>query len=166
MTSIPAAVERWHVEKEALLAAYPDLADDPDTLRDTLEGMTDVHDIIGRLGRKALEDEASAAASKALGRTYQDRAERQEKRAERLRSVMLNLMRACDLKRVDRPEMTISRQATPASVIIPDPSAVPDEYCRIEKKPNRTVIKRLLEGGERVNFATLSEPGETVRITR
>lgn len=166
MTHFPAIVETYLGLKERLLADFPELLDDPDTLRDTLEGITDLHDIVGWLGRRALEAEADAATTKALARTYLDRADRREKRSARLRDTALRLMQAVELKRIDRPELTITRSATPAHVLIPDPAAVPDEYCRIEKKPMKPVIKRMLEAGEPVNWATLTEPGETLRITR
>lgn len=166
MTDFGTLVETYLGLKDRLLADFPELVDDPDALRDTLEGISDLPDIVGWLGRKALEAEADAATVKALARTYQDRAERKEKRSARLRDTALRLMQAAGLTKIERPELTLSRTTTPANVLIPDPSAVPDEYCRIEKRPNKPVIKRLLESGASVNWATTTEPGETLRIAR
>jgi hypothetical protein len=163
------AVETYNALKERLLADFPELVDDPDTLRDTLEGISDVHEIVGWLGRRALEDEANAVVSKAVGRTYQDRGDRLERRSKRLKATMLQLMKATDLPRIDRPEMTITRSSTPERVIVTDVSIVPDMFVKTERTPKLNEIKahlRALPENETVNWATLSEPGETLRITR
>lgn len=161
---LPAIAAEYTDLRARLLEEYPELADDPETLADTLEGLTQAHDVIGWMGRRALEADAAAASVKALARTYQDRAARHERRGDSLRAMALKLMQATGIRKVERPEITVSRALAPVSVLIPDEAAVPDEYCRIEKRPNKTVIKALLEQGGWVNFATLSEPRDTVRI--
>ena len=47
---------RYQGTKERLLAAWPEI--DCETLRDTLEGITELHEIIAAVIRSALVDEA------------------------------------------------------------------------------------------------------------
>ncbi len=50
---------RYRGTKERLLAAWPEI--DCETLRDTLEGITDLHEMIAAVIRSALVDEALQA---------------------------------------------------------------------------------------------------------
>lgn len=49
-------------------------------------------------------------------------------------------------------------QKQPEKVVI-DEDAVPDEYCRIKREPNKTAIKEMLQSGVQTNWARL-ERGE------
>ena len=61
MTSHPLKIETYHYQqaRERLLFAWPQL--DPETLADTLEGITDLHEMIAAVIRSALVDEALQA---------------------------------------------------------------------------------------------------------
>jgi chromosome segregation ATPase len=50
----------------------------------------------------------------------------------------------------------------------PNPDAVPDDFCKIERKPELTKIKKFLDEGNQVNWATVefSEPKLTYKLVK
>jgi hypothetical protein len=59
--------------------------------------------------------------------------------------------------------------ATPrGSVKCPSSDAVPDDFCKIERKPELTKIKKFLDEGNQVNWATVefSEPKITYKLVK
>ena len=62
-------------------------------------------------------------------------------------------------------EFSLRIKRNPDSVVIPDMSAVPDEFCRIKKEPDKTKIKKFIETNK-VNWATFAEPSTNLTIAR
>ena len=165
--NIPLVVETWHRERDLLLRDYPELADDPETLNDTLEGITGARDVVWLLVKKSREDQAACDALGRLISDYQDRQSRYDRRAQSARAAALRMMQTMGENKLERPEATILRSSSPAKILIPDGAAVPDAYCVVKRLPNLTMIGALLRNNPNPpNWATLSEPGEhlTVRV--
>lgn len=158
-----AAVEEYRRQREALLVAYPELAEDDETLRDTLDGITNASDIIAAFIRQAREDEALGGS---LGNMLRDMGERKARlmgRAARRREAAQRIMDACGIRKLEQPDFTASIRATPARVEIDDESALPSWATQAILVPNKTLIKKALESGE-VSGAHLSNGGETLSI--
>ena len=155
----------WHRQREALLTAYPELLVDEDVFLDTLDGITEAADFIAHWARQAREDEAMAKALRAMQADMTERYNRLEARADKRRSVALALMNAIGKKKIIRPDLTITVQAGRPAVRITDDAALPDEFCRTVRSPNKTAIRDALELGEPVPGAVLSnqEPTLTIR---
>lgn len=165
--NLPLVKEVFMRERDRLLAEYPELADDPDTLNDTLEGITGARDAVWLLVKKAREDEHAVETLTTLIAGYQDRLSRYGRRAKSARDAALRMMQAIGDTKIERPEATISRSRGKPRVIIPDEAAVPDTYCVVKRSPNRTLIGALLRNNSNPpNWATLSEPEDvlTVRV--
>ena len=60
---------RYRLLKQRLVAEYPDL--DDETLADTLEGITDLHEMIAAVIRSALVDEALHAGLRVADRRHE-----------------------------------------------------------------------------------------------
>lgn len=150
--------------RERLLAADPSLANDPDCLLDTLEGIANLHECITEMLWSALmaEEYAEATANKLTD--LKNRKAAFLRRAQTLRAGALTIMADHDIRKIERPELTASITRTAPAPIIINENLIPDRLMRIERKPNLTAIKKELVNGADVPGAELSNGGETLTI--
>ena len=76
--------------RNQLLAEFPDL--DDETLHDTLEGITDLKQMLAEVVRSALDDEALAGGLSTRLSDMKARLDRLEERAKRKRQLVLRAM--------------------------------------------------------------------------
>lgn len=151
-------------EIKALLAEYPQLTDDEELLKDTLEGNTRFNEVMERFLDALRENETLAEAiSQRIGK-LRERQTRLTHRAQFYRSLMHRLLDWAGIKSVTLPEAKISVINSPDKVIITDESAITDDFMRITKEPNKTAIKNALKSGSIVPGATLSNGGTTISV--
>src|SRR5262245_16488557 len=92
-----------------------DASVDEQTLADTVEGLTDLHEIIAAIIRAALADEALATGLKGRIAEMEARLNRFQDRSSKRRQVVKEVMDELDLKKITAPDFTISiRPGTPA----------------------------------------------------
>ena len=154
----------WEAMKAKLLAEMPELAEDEQTLLDTLEGLTELHEQLTEIIRSANKDAAFADATNTQMQRLRDRKAALVQRAERKKQVCLHYMEMAGLKRIDAPDMTVTRKAVPPGVQITDAETIPDNFCRFKREPNKTAIKAALKEGWDVPGATLTNGGETIQV--
>ena len=97
---------------------------------------------------------ADAAALKAKADVLKQRAKAMESKAERLEEY---LTAALDGEKYESANVMISFRKSVAVMV--DESVLPDEYFaeKIERKPDKTMIKKALVGGAAIDGATLVE---------
>jgi len=138
---------------------------DDETLADTVEGLTNLHDIVQAVIRSALADEALARGLKTRIAEMQDRLERLQDRASKRRQIAKDVMVDLDLKKITAPDFTVSiRPGTPSLMVI-DESAVPKTYW--EPGPPRLKRQDLaqdLKNGEEVAGALLANPEPVLTV--
>lgn len=151
-------------EINLLLADYPQLAEDEELLRDTLEGNTRFNEIMERFLSAMRENETLAeAVSQRVGK-LRERQTRLTHRAQFYRTLMHRLLERSGVKSVALPEAKVSVVNSPDKVIITDETVIPDAFCRITKEPNKTAIKNALKSGTIIPGATLSNGGTTIQV--
>jgi hypothetical protein len=129
-------------EVEALLRAFPELADDDDLRADVLEGETEIDSVLTRLFLAMRHKEELANGAKAIRDDLDARIERNQSGAAKLKDIMLTLMETAKLTKRELPVATLSVRAGSVSTIIDDVDALPQGYTTLVKQPvSKTEIK-------------------------
>src|SRR5665213_2998135 len=107
-------------------------ADDPQideqTLADTVEGLTDLHEVLAAIIRAALADEALARGLKCRLSDMQGRLDRLQDRASKRRQIARDVMVELDLKKLIASDFTVTIRDGIPSVTVLDEDAVPSIY--------------------------------------
>ncbi len=133
---------RLHAEfRDALMLTYPDL--DDEALTDTLEGLTDLKEILAALIRSALDDEALIAALSTRLGEMKARLERLSQRAKTKRSLVLDAMNKSELKRLIAAEFTVSVRAGSPTLEVIEEARIPQGYWK--PQPAKLDRQRLIQ---------------------
>jgi hypothetical protein len=132
---------------------------DDQTLADTVEGLTDLHEILTAVIRAALADEALATGLKGRIAAMEDRLTRLQDRASKRRQIAKDVMVELGLKKLTAPDFTASiRPGMPALMVI-DEAAVPSIYWEPrEPRLNRQELANELKQGAEIAGVALSNP--------
>lgn len=152
--SLDAAVLNRMSLRDQLVAAWPELEDDSDTLLDSLSGLDNFEEQIIATMRHVAEREANAKALGELIEGMQARKQRLDAGAKWLRAAVLHAMTEAKVPRIKAPDMSLSVGAGKPRLVIIDDAAVPEALCRIERSPNKKEITQWLsEVGGMPNWA-------------
>ena len=138
---------------------------DEQTLADTVEGLTDLHEIITAIIRSALADEALASGLKSRIAEMQDRLERLQDRASKRRQIAKDVMVELDLKKITAPDFSVSIRPGLPSLMVIDEAAVPSIYWQ----PSAPRLKRQellteLKDGVEIGGVALSNPEPVLSV--
>ena len=138
---------------------------DEQTLADTVEGLTDLHEILMAVIRASLADQALATGLEGRIGEMQARRDRLEDRAAKRRQIAKEVMVELDLKKLAAPDFTASiRPGTPALMVI-DEAAVPSVYWEPrEPRLNRQGLANDLKQGAEIVGVALSNPEPVLSV--
>lgn len=149
--------------RERLLADDPDL--DEQTLADTLEGLTDLHEIVAAILRSALTDEALASGLKVRIGEMQVRLERLEDRACKRRQIARDVMIEGDIKRIAAPDLTVSLRAGTPGLSVTDEAVIPPAFWEPRApRLNRQALLNELKHGQTIAGVLLSNPEPVISV--
>jgi hypothetical protein len=155
--------DRFVELRRRLLELYPDL--DDQTLADTLEGATNLHEALAVLIRSALEDEMMAKALKERVSTMRSRLERFDKRAAEKRQLACETMDRAQIRKLAEPDFTASLRQTPASAEILDETILPLDFLIPQPpKPDKRGILEALNAGLEIPGAVLCAPRSSLSV--
>jgi hypothetical protein len=149
--------------RDCLRAEDPQI--DEQTLADTVDGLTDLHEILTAIIRAALGDEALAAGLKSRIGEMQSRLDRLQDRATKRRQIAKDVMVELDMKKLTAPDFTASvRPGTPALMVI-DEAAVPSIYWEPrDPRLNRQGLVADLKQGAEITGVALSNPEPVLSV--
>jgi Siphovirus Gp157 len=161
--SLAFAATTYRTIRDRIRAQDPQINEQ--TLADTVEGLTDVHEILQAIIRAALTDEALATGLKCRISDMQGRLERLQDRASKRRQIAKDAMIELDLKKITAPDFSASlRPGIPALMVLNE-DAVPKTYWEPgEPRLRRQVLASDLKGGAEVAGANLSNPEPVLSV--
>ena len=138
---------------------------DEQTLADTVEGLTDLHEIVAAIVRAALADEALATGLKGRIAEMQDRLARLQDSASKRRHIAKDVMVELDIKKITAPDFTVSVRPGMPSLLVLDEAAVPSIYWEPrEPRLNRQGLLNELKDGADIEGVALSNPEPVLSV--
>ena len=103
MTNLTHSLVSYRTIRDRIIALEAGI--DEETLADTLEGLTDLHEVVAAVVRSALVDEALSKGLKGHIEVLQERLERLSDRAKKRREIARDAMIEVDIRKVDGPRL-------------------------------------------------------------
>jgi Siphovirus Gp157 len=161
--SVKIELGKYQFFKERLLADFPSA--DEETLRDTLEGITDLHEMIAAVIRSALVDEALQSGLRSRLEDMRLRMTRLEERGLKKRQLALEAMTEVGLSKLEQPDFTASARAGSPSLVVTSESFIPEAYWVPQPpKLSRQSLLNELKRGSSIPGAELSNPQPVLMV--
>ena len=149
-------ISNYLILADQLKALYQDI--DDETLLDTLEGISDLPELIQGLIRSSLEDEVLISALKQRVEDMQARLSRLKDRFERKRELASWAMANAEILKMQTADFTLSLRQGPPRLDVLDQEKVPAEYL-VPQPPrlDRAGLIGALKRGDVIPGAVLVE---------
>jgi Siphovirus Gp157 len=156
-------VPKYQLLKQRLLADFPGV--DQETLSDTLEGITDLHEMIAAVIRSALVDEALHSGLRFRVDDMRKRLSRLELRAEKKRQLALEAMCEAGLTKLEQPDFTASARAGSPCLVVIAEDRIPKSYWLPQPaKLDRQAVLAELRRGVEIPGTQMSNPKPVLSV--
>ncbi len=144
-------------------------AENPDTDADALLALVETEEpdfgaVITALCRAADEAAADRDTVTERIRVLQERSKRHDSRVEAFRALIFAALDAAGQTKWKSPEFTVSITPGRPGVVITDPAAIPDDFVRVRREPDKTAIDAAIASGATVPGAELQNSMPTLRV--
>ena len=157
-------IENARILREQIIAAA---GDDPDFIRDGIEGETSLLEMIDRMVADDGEDDALIDAMKEYEAKIKTRRERIKNRKDLRRALLGTALELAELKKRETPSGTISVRNVPPSVIVTEEGDIPAQFWKAAAPTlDKKALLDFLKNGNKVEGATLSNGSLTTSISR
>lgn len=149
--------------RERLETDFPEA--DEETLADTLEGLSDLPEMLGAVIRSHLDDQAFALALRGRIEDMQSRLKRLEYRAERKRELVRSVMEQADLKKLVESDFTVSLRSSRPPLVVTNEESIPGDFWKVlPPKLDRQGLIKVLQAGTEVPGAVLRNSAMTISV--
>src|SRR4029450_13235666 len=139
---------------------------DEQTLADTVEGLTDLHEVLTAIVRAALADQALATGLEGRIGEMLARRDRLQDRAAKRRQIAKDVMVELDLKKLTAPDFTASIRPGTSALMVIDEAAPPITYWDPpEPRLNRQELANELKQGAEIAGVALSNPEPVLGVS-
>lgn len=167
---LAAALAHREYLKEQLLLRFPELREDEQALADTLDGESNLDQMLVEVMRSTEDDAMLIAGIKERLAELGERKGRLEHRVKAKREVVCLTMDKASLGKIEAPEFTLSVRRNPPSVVITDQALLPAEYLRTPEppapEPDKAKIAEALKANTSIPGAVLSNGGVGLSVRK
>ena len=161
--AIKAEIPKHQLLRQRLLAEFPTI--DEETLADTLEGITNLHEMIAAVIRSTLVDQALCAGLCLRLDDMKLRMMRLEERAAKKRTLVLEVMSEVGLGKLEQPDFTASVRAGTPSLVVTSEDVIPEVYWLPQPpKLDRQTLLAELKRGDPIPGAQLGNPKPVLTV--
>jgi len=163
-TEIAAEIVRTQIA--AVLSEFPELADDEGLRADTLEGETDLHELLTVIEDLEAEAGDMCAAITEREAVLADRRRRFERKRQAMRMLALRVMEVGSVRQVTLPTATLPVLHGRLRPHVTDEAVLPDEFWRISRSPDLKAIGTAVADGLTVPGVTVTNGASSLAIRR
>src|SRR4051812_21277078 len=155
-------------EIENLIRNFPEVAEDEILRADMLDGETAISDVLTSLIRLGEDARSMRDATKAQLDNLKARGDRFGRRIDFTRALIFRILEASNLKKMELAEGTVYlRNNAPALIGDLDGDKLPDEYVKVERKPDKKKVKdAMIAGATFEGLALSNQPPSVVVVIR
>jgi len=152
----------------AILELCPDLELDEQLRLSTLEGETELNEIVSILLAENEDDEGNIAQVKTQIETRRERIARFERRIETRKNAIVSLMDTAGIQKLPLPEATVSLRTLLPRPKVVDADALPSAFTieQVIRKPDTEAIAAAMERGASIPGVVLTNGGASLTVRR
>ena len=149
--------------RQQLEEQFPDI--DEETLLDTLEGITDLHEMIAEVVRSRQDDLAYITAVRARISDMQERLARLDQRADKKKEIVTSVLERAGIKKITQADFTLTLRSTNPPLVVIEEKQIPEEFWKPQPaKLDRQGLISALKSGREVSGVTLGNGGITIAV--
>lgn len=155
-------------DAQVLIEQIRTIAEDDETLvLDTIEGQTNILELIALVDAAEFEDQANLTAIGAFIEKLGARKDRIKKRIDMKRAVLANALNMIGKKKHETPLGTISISQKPVIAIVTDEAEIPARFWKPQPPTlDKAALNAAIKANETIPGATESNGGITISIRR
>lgn len=138
--------------------------DDLEAFWDTLDGETDVLDVVGTILECVIDAQSYELAARSQSDTYKRLADMHKGRQENLKRTLMSILNATGQQKIPHAYGTVSLRQGTESVVIHNEKEIPSQLCKVTVTPDKTEIKKQLKAGVQIDGAELVTGPQTISI--
>lgn len=143
------------------LAEY---SDDLEAFWDTIDGETDIMDVVGTLIENLINTEADEEKINYILKKYTERRDAVRSRNAAIKRSIKQILLATGKDKIPHTLATISLRRGAESVAIQNEKEIPSQLCKVTVTPDKTEIKKQLKAGVSIDGAELVYGPQTISI--
>lgn len=142
VVAVAAELNRREALKQQLIEMCPDILDDDQALMDTIDGESNLDEILVSLARATKERDAAAKSCKELAKVYTERAKRHEAAKEAIRKTIIWAMTAAGKKSLKHAlaSLSVTDLENKIEIVDREPEMADEKFVK-----RRTVVEYDLE---------------------
>ena len=149
--------------RQQLSEQFPDA--DEETLLDTLEGLTNLNDMLAAVVRSQLDDASLAQALRGRMDHMQERLARIKTRADKKKELITTVMERANLKKITESDFTLSLRSTPRPLVVVDENEIPERFWNPQPaKLDRRGLIEALKADQTIEGAILGNGGMSISV--